>query len=271
MTLDDYEIRRTIWDSRIPIEFVLDSSEMMPRSQQSSFVFIQRVSYFPIHLTKAVQHLMGHSNPDLDIQNVWLQASEGRILKWHYPIGVLFDLYNHSELLPWILTIRLKNFPNELIRYTKETFMTCFIQSVKEADQIKHKGNVIYSMSSSEHHCLFDSLCNDKFDDFWSINRKLMASTGDCSNGSLLHIPIRFYDNKSPTFRQTLIASTLSLDDAIKLAYPDALQSIGDIEKLDAISHGIILPLTSSAAWLAQNFSYPDNFVHIVLRPKKIV
>ena len=38
MTLDDYEIRRTIWDSRIPIEFVLDSSEMMPRSQQSSFV-----------------------------------------------------------------------------------------------------------------------------------------------------------------------------------------------------------------------------------------
>ena len=35
---DDYEIRRTIWESRIPVEFILDSSQPILRSQQSTFV-----------------------------------------------------------------------------------------------------------------------------------------------------------------------------------------------------------------------------------------
>ena len=38
-TNEDYEIRRTIWDSRIPVEFTMDNSQPgIMRTNQSSYV-----------------------------------------------------------------------------------------------------------------------------------------------------------------------------------------------------------------------------------------
>lgn len=39
---EDYEIRRTIWDSKIPVEFAIDNSQPM-RTNQSSYVSLSEV------------------------------------------------------------------------------------------------------------------------------------------------------------------------------------------------------------------------------------
>jgi hypothetical protein len=38
-----------------------------------------------------------------------------------------------------------------------------FLQAVKEADQLKHRGQVISSMTKDEHNRLFDSVANSKY------------------------------------------------------------------------------------------------------------
>lgn len=62
---------------------------------------------------------------------------------------------------------------------------------LKEADVLKHRSQVVSTMQKKEHNQLWMGLVNDKFDQFWAINRKLMESTPE-SNG-FKYIPMRIY------------------------------------------------------------------------------
>ncbi|KAI1722842.1 autophagy protein apg5 domain-containing protein [Ditylenchus destructor] len=281
---DDYEIKRTTWESRIPVEFILEESNalMLRKRDHSSFVMLPRISYFSLHLTKVLSRILSSAHANIDdiggegnmFDDVWLQSS-GEALKWHYPIGVLYDTFanlsDHTSL-PWQVTIRLKNFPNELIRCrSKEIMRNCFMQSVKEADQLKHKGNIIQSMTAEEHLTLFDAVANERFDDFWAINKKLMGN----GQQNLLHIPIRFYESPFP-FRQALVTpldeeeDTLLKDALIKALYTTTDDPAEHLcNEYTAISHGIVLPLDTPVLWMAKNLAYPDNFVHVVLKRRK--
>jgi len=235
-----------------------------------------------------LQSLLGATT--VETKDIWLQVggeTSARPLKWQYPIGVLFDLFNYNSELPWRITLRLKDFPDELIRCSREQLQVSFIQTLKEADQLKHKGSVIYGMKAEQQSRLFDSLCNDRFDDFWSVNQQLMANKSSApaakgqqhagesgsNSGRILHVPIRFYDSTrrgAASFRQTLVNPSETLLDALKKAFgpsdaedDDELLGGGGFE---AISHGIQIPLNTPAIWLARNLAYPDNFVHVVLR-----
>ncbi|KAE9549923.1 hypothetical protein FO519_006865 [Halicephalobus sp. NKZ332] len=242
---DDYEVKRNIWDGKVPIEFVLDPSEM--RANQSFFFFQHNVDELE----------------DVNVKDVWL-AFNGKMLKWNYPIGVLYDIHITDNSLPWVVTLRFKNFPDELVRCgTHDLMRHYFLQTVKEADQMKHKGAIMSTMKVEEHGQLFQSITNDKFDDFWVVNRKLM----EVSDSKSAHIPIRFYLQDQP-FRQVLITSESEgeanlLSSALKKACPEL-----EISELIVVSQGISVPLDSPVLWLSRNFAYPDNFVHLVIRNK---
>lgn len=274
-TENDYEMQRTVWDSKIPIEFALDSSQPAIRTPQSSFIMLPRVSYFPLHLDEPLRILAEHAVQEENFSNAWL-LSKGEMLRWQYPIGVLYDMHNtgNDKTLPWIVTIRLKDFPPELIRcLSKDAMKFCFIQSLKEASQIKHKHNIVASMTSEEHAKLFDSICNDRFSEFWSINERLMKSEFPTRENELTNVPIRFYMHSLP-FRQILIPWQKKMENDLEITLVHALtkafpELIDICVKYEAISHGIELPMDTSVGWLAKNLSYPDNFVHIAIRPKK--
>lgn len=82
-----------------------------------------------------------------------------------------------------------------------------FIQTIKEASQIKHKRNIASAMTKEEHTRLFDSLFHglhnqitvcfnlilDRFNEFWSINEKLMSSVESGKDGQENNVPVRFY------------------------------------------------------------------------------
>ena len=58
------------------------------------------------------------------------------------------------------------------------------MSSVKESDQLKHGGKVVSSMQKKDHSQLWQGLQNDKFDQFWAVNRRLMEpSPGDGNGG----------------------------------------------------------------------------------------
>lgn len=72
-------------------------------------------------------------------------------------------------------------------------FMSC----LKEADVLKHRGQVVSTMQKKDHNQLWLGLVNDKFDQFWAINRRLMEPTGELDG--FKHIPIRCYNEVSDT------------------------------------------------------------------------
>lgn len=63
---------------------------------------------------------------------------------------------------------------------------------LKEADVLKHRGQVMSVMQKKDHNQLWTGLLNDKFDQFWAVNRRLMECSGD-SGDTFKHIPLRFY------------------------------------------------------------------------------
>ncbi|KAI3413659.1 autophagy protein 5, variant 2 [Globodera pallida] len=196
-TSNDFEARRTIWDSKIPVEFALDSSESVLATQQSCFMMLPRASYFPVYLDKALRILTGGDASEEQLLNAWLQY-DGQVLKWHYPIGVLYDIAHGTvfdQTSPWTIIVHLKNFPDELIRCrTKETLKFYFLQSLKEACQLKHRHNIASSMTKDEHARLFDGLYNERFNDFWEVNERLMSFKSPIGGDEFGKIPARFYE-----------------------------------------------------------------------------
>lgn len=80
------------------------------------------------------------------------------------------------------------NFPNCFI--CREIVESHFMSCLKEADVLKHRGQVVSRMQKKDHNQLWLGLVNDKFDQFWSVNRRLMEPS---SEDGFKYIPIRCY------------------------------------------------------------------------------
>lgn len=94
---------------------------------------------------------------------------------------------------------------------------------LKEADALKHRGQIISSMQKKDHNQLFLGLLNgmltllhktkimqnincaikmfsDKFDQFWAVNRRLMENQ---DQEGFKHIPVRCYNEVLSNFLRT--------------------------------------------------------------------
>lgn len=58
---------------------------------------------------------------DKQDQNLWLEF-DGQPVKWHFPIGVLFDLFMNSDVrLPWNITVHFDKFPEgQIFRFNSK-------------------------------------------------------------------------------------------------------------------------------------------------------
>jgi len=263
---EDGEILREVWEGRIPAIFSLaeeDANE--DENVEPCYLMLPRMSYLPLVTEKLVKHFHS-STSDRSSSNLWIDF-KGAPLKWHHPIGILFDKLQVEELdtesaLPWNLTVHFSNFPDqELVPCnSREQFESYFMSCLKEADQLKHGGRVMSSMQKKDHLQLWSGLQNDKFDQFWAINRKLMETP---QNEYFKHIPIRFHISDGSSVQQKLI-KPVSEDSGTPLKYSD-LCTMYPSSKL--IIQGIEPGGETPVQWLSENLSYPDNFLHIAVLP----
>eukprot|EP00079_Xenopus_tropicalis_P035604 XP_017949375.1 PREDICTED: autophagy protein 5 isoform X2 [Xenopus tropicalis] len=188
---DDKDVLRDVWFGRIPTCFTLYQDELTEREAEPYYLLLPRISYLTLVTDKVKKHFQKVMRTE-DISEIWFEF-EGIPLKWHYPIGLLFDLHASNTSLPWSITVHFKNFPAKDLLHcqSKDVIEAHFMSSVKEADALKHKSQVINEMQKKDHKQLWMGLQNDKFEQFWAINRKLMEVPPE--DGGFRYIPFRIY------------------------------------------------------------------------------
>ncbi|ORE06362.1 APG5-domain-containing protein [Rhizopus microsporus var. microsporus] len=195
-SLLDSEISQKVWNAKLPIKILFDIQEMEEYANDAKWnpIFLEasRCSYLPL-LTNRVREILSGLDikiPDSDYDNVWYEYNH-EPLRWHYPIGLLYDLYGHLIPLPWSITIHFKNLPTNsiLARPTTDTIQSMFMSMIKEADFLRN-GNTkkVMNLSKRDHTQLWQSIASDNYNDFWSVNKQLVEYTP-----SNRHIPIRLY------------------------------------------------------------------------------
>ncbi|CAG0885780.1 unnamed protein product [Cyprideis torosa] len=265
MAAEDREILTTLWEGKIPVQIELAAEDNISFGRTDPlFLLIPRVSYLPLFADRIRKHFekcltssveeAGNASSSRS-EDLWLESNTFRVpLKWHVPVGVLFDLFG-QEKVPWELTARFSNFPsNVVMRFpSKEAVESVFLYTVKEAAAIKQMTAVMSKMQRQEHSQLWLGLINDRFDQFWSVNRQLMRRSEE---DSAKPVPIRAHDTNGRTF-QKLIPGHVT--------FGDALEALG-IRDRDVIVQGIQVSYEIPLSWMGCNLSYPDNFIHVSIR-----
>ncbi|XP_049754309.1 autophagy protein 5 isoform X1 [Elephas maximus indicus] len=233
---DDKDVLRDVWFGRIPTCFTLYQDEITEREAEPYYLLLPRVSYLTLVTDKVKKHFQKVMRQE-DISEIWFEY-EGTPLKWHYPIGLLFDLLASSSALPWNITVHFKSFPERDLLHcpSKDAIEAHFMSCMKEADALKHKSQVINEMQKKDHKQLWMGLQNDRFDQFWAINRKLMEYPAE-ENG-FRYIPFRIYQTTTERpfiqklFRPVAADGQLhTLGDLLKEVCPSAVSPEGALSQ----------------------------------------
>jgi len=152
--------------------------------------------------------------PDVSPSDTWL-SYEGVPLKWHYPLGLLYDLYSGAEPaypsdnasplsqkhetledgkhLPWRLTVHFSAYPSEqLVQLDNDDrhLHDLFTHSVKEADYLRTgTGKTVMFLSKEDSTQLWDGVRKHDFSLYNPINQKLLNPQGV----NLRNLPVRLY------------------------------------------------------------------------------
>lgn len=163
---NDREVLKLIWEGKIPISFHADPSEVIGLQPPEPIYFmISRISYLPLVTDKVTQHFSRFIANEQQDKEIWFESA-GKPLKWNYPVGILYDLHSHraeegTSTLPWTITVHFGNSPDSLLKCpNKEIVESQFMSALKEADFLKHRGQIISAMQKKDHTQLWLGLTN---------------------------------------------------------------------------------------------------------------
>lgn len=126
---------QALWNGSIPAQFSLSSYDITTLNPPDPvYVLLSRMSYLPVTVADVVEYFKATV---ADFQSdIWFEFN-GKPLKAHLPIGVIFDLVFDSKVdtLPWEITIHYSGFPsNELIKCgTATESLRMYSHSLKQA------------------------------------------------------------------------------------------------------------------------------------------
>jgi len=264
---DDKEVLREIWEGRLPVCFSLATEEVStPIAPDPFYLMIPRMTFFPLVTEKVRRHFVRCVEPEKHDNDMWLEF-EKQPLRWHLPVGLLYDLLVANNELPWQITVHFDKYPdNKLLKCpNKDIVESHFMSCLKEADALKHKNHIMSLLQERDHNQLWLGLLHDKFDQFWSVNRKLMEHTGE---DGFRHIPFRLYapEITSKPYLQFLMKP---LENEKQTTLQDLLLKANlktESKGLQVIVHGVDIPLETPLQWMSEHLSYPDNFLHLCIR-----
>ncbi|CDM63580.1 Autophagy-related protein 5 [Caenorhabditis elegans] len=267
----DYEVCRKVWESHVPCQFTLQSSGGTHGEPLPFYTMLPRFSYLALAIQKVLSSFNRRDDGEkVHSDKMWLEHN-GIPLKMYIPIGVIYDQANLSENDSILeIIVRTSQPPPQFQMVDRDMMEAMFMQNIKEADYLKTKAEITKNMMKDESAQLWRSVCNNNFDEFWTIVQKLMETS---EGNEFAHIPLRVYV-KNQAFKQALITakhpdgSLRTIGEAVSDVLSSSSSSSTDSQSEHPprlISHGIDIPHHTPLIFAAKNLSYPDNFIHVVL------
>ncbi|CAO3592521.1 unnamed protein product [Absidia cylindrospora] len=243
--------------------------------QSQRCAILPRYSFFPLITPQLITHVnkLQASEP----HSIWYEY-DGEPLKWHYPIGLLYDMVTRmrpsssARQLPWRILVHNENFPETVLLRNPgiETIQDMYMSMIKEADFLRHGSTKkVMNLSKQDQSQLWHALSTERYDDHWNVNQHILDDRG----AGLRSVPIRLYlPDQCPVIQDTAsftddIGDLLTLGDVLKTIVPGLIVK-GDTTKepdFIVVSHGIELSLHTPIRWASDHLSYPDNFLHIII------
>ncbi|KAK1065106.1 Autophagy protein 5 [Friedmanniomyces endolithicus] len=215
-------LQSKIWTGSLPLEIRLAASDCRTYTDSDPYLIqYPRLSYLAFLLPRLHAFFVPWLiTPDVPAHEAWL-SFEDVPLKWHYPAGLLYDLYSgvepvnidrrlekeeasvssHAEVegaggsgsIPWRLTIHYTDFPDgQLIALDVEekTMRDTFTNAMKEADFVRNgTARTAMSLSKQDSDSLWQAVQSHDRALFNTINTKLLNPPGL----ELRHVPLKIY------------------------------------------------------------------------------
>ncbi|KZV98862.1 hypothetical protein EXIGLDRAFT_700082 [Exidia glandulosa HHB12029] len=193
--------RRLVWEGTVPIEIRIDGKELpagSDRALESYYVQAPRVGYLPLLIPDIKRHLAELVLDDSGVrflkeEDWWFEAEGGVLMKWHWPVGLLYDHYTTSvspgassssssttHWLPFRLTLHLAAPPTDklLLSPSIEACKQAFMGQLKEADFLRWGSTKrVTGLRKPEHDGLWDGVRDHNFDDYWRVASKITPTT----------------------------------------------------------------------------------------------
>ncbi|KII91980.1 hypothetical protein PLICRDRAFT_133247 [Plicaturopsis crispa FD-325 SS-3] len=191
--------RRLIWEGTVPLEIRVDPKELPANSDRGLecyFIQAPRVSYLPLLMPEIKQYLMDVVFDDaagkvLKEEDWWFESEEGTLMKWHWPIGLIYDNHTIStsirapptpatQPVPLRLILHLASPPTEklLLAPSAEACKQAFMGQLKEADFMRW-GNTkrMTGLRKAEQDGIWEGVKDHNFDDYWRVASKVTPTT----------------------------------------------------------------------------------------------
>jgi autophagy-related protein 5 len=204
--------RRLVWEGTVPLEIKIDSKELpagSDRTLESTFIQAPRISYLPLLLPDIRRYLTELILDEREAKNIkeeewWFEDNNGGLIKWHWPIGLLYDLQTASRSTkaaaasaatgsasapprPLQLILHLVSPPSEklLMSPTGEACKQAFMSLLKEADFLRWGTTKrVTSLRKADQDQMWEDIKDHKFEGFWRVASKITPTNSPQQHGS---------------------------------------------------------------------------------------
>ncbi|GBF62158.1 autophagy protein [Trichophyton mentagrophytes] len=274
-------IRQQIWEGCLPLQINLSKSECRVFDKAEPYIIsFPRLSYLPFLLPRLLDffkpYLIG-SDPVYPYQG-WF-SFEGVPLKWHYPVGLLYDLYSSTQ--PSLE----QDWPDqELVGLDEQgrVMHDFFMNSVKEADFVRNgTGKSIMTLSREDSNKLWTSIQEHSFQTFHRVNNTLLPNIST----PFRNVPLRIYLPVAPRSEKPSIKVVQSqfppkistesagtekqiqtIGTALHSVVPSLFPDDKDTNMATPILHGAAVPMNAPLEEMVRCAAYADGWLNIVVR-----
>ncbi|KAF2156822.1 putative autophagy protein Apg5 [Myriangium duriaei CBS 260.36] len=214
-------LQKRIWDGSLPLEIRLAARDCTSYDTSDPYLIsLPRLSYLSPLLPRLHAFFQPVLiNPEIASHDAWISFEE-LPLKWHYPLGLLYDLFSGAlpaglddasvdraqqeasvqdisdsvdDKLPWKMTLHYSSYPAELIfplDSEGHVLRDAFVNAVKEADFVRNgTAKAAMSLSKQDASALWRAVLEHDLPLFNSVNTKLLNPPGI----PLRNVPIKIY------------------------------------------------------------------------------
>ncbi|KAM0787037.1 hypothetical protein ACM66B_006303 [Microbotryomycetes sp. NB124-2] len=164
------------------------------RAIDSYFVQAPRISYLPLLVPQLRKHFLALILDSVSLNalrddSVWF-SFEGAPLKWHWPIGLLYDLHvlaqtpqrsdgpKKSDTATFVVTLHIKNPPADalLLSPSTEACQSSFMNMLKESDYTRYGSTKrIVNLRREQQDAVWEGVVQSDFEKYWNVASKLIS------------------------------------------------------------------------------------------------